>query len=712
MRAWLFVGGGVVIVAAVAIAFWAGDQPTPDPAVQQAASEAPAEPDAPAAAADQGAAETAPPENTAETDIGTAAEAAADQPSAEESPAEELPVAQADQTTNGASPDAEPLERDEAAGRAAADQLADTEAPVEQPEGGIATAETVPDQDAETVEQPPLGAAPGVPETDGGPAAVERSEDHPAEVGETVVDEAPPVADTPVTAGPGAPADGAVETDVLTAESQSDATAVADQDTAVSEGPTEGPAAAESVGTAEMPETVAEPQSDAADTPSDDMPTVVADDAASAPVAGDAPSVPSVPSGEAGEAQERPAQPAAPPPAEPSPVQQSASEAVDDAASGDPTASDEAAATETVDQPAPAPATDTVGLDIGPEPPSFDAVRVNENGMIIVAGRAQPGATVVITDNGEPIGTVEADELGEFVFIGVQPLSPGDHEIGLEAFLADDPETAMSSSRVVLLVVPEPGLTVADTAPAGEAPGEGDTGALAVLVDRDAVGPTEVLQAPQAPAIDTAGAEAEPAAEPAAEPVAEAAVEPPAAPLPSERPSAVDAVPDGEPTTGEAAPVVSIDVVDYDDDGRLIVAGRAVAAAIIIIYLDNRPVGQAVAAADGRYWLRPDEPVAPGLYTLRADQVAGDGSVVARAETPFQRTAPLADIPANRQIIVQPGNNLWRLARRIYGQGLQYTVIYQANRDQIRNPDLIYPGQVFELPTPPQQLPAGVPSRI
>ena len=49
-------------------------------------------------------------------------------------------------------------------------------------------------------------------------------------------------------------------------------------------------------------------------------------------------------------------------------------------------------------------------------------------------------------------------------------------------------------------------------------------------------------------------------------------------------------------------------------------------------------------------------------------------------------------------MFVQPGNSLWRLARRSYGEGLRYTEIYEANKDQIRNPDLIYPGQVFVLP--------------
>ena len=49
-------------------------------------------------------------------------------------------------------------------------------------------------------------------------------------------------------------------------------------------------------------------------------------------------------------------------------------------------------------------------------------------------------------------------------------------------------------------------------------------------------------------------------------------------------------------------------------------------------------------------------------------------------------------------IIVQPGNSLWRLARRSYGSGFQYAVIFEANRDQIKDPDLIYPGQVFTMP--------------
>jgi nucleoid-associated protein YgaU len=47
---------------------------------------------------------------------------------------------------------------------------------------------------------------------------------------------------------------------------------------------------------------------------------------------------------------------------------------------------------------------------------------------------------------------------------------------------------------------------------------------------------------------------------------------------------------------------------------------------------------------------------------------------------------------------VERGDSLWRISRTIYGEGLRYTQIYDANTNQIRNPDLIFPGQVLVVP--------------
>ncbi|MBT3333592.1 MAG: LysM peptidoglycan-binding domain-containing protein, partial [Rhodospirillaceae bacterium] len=109
----------------------------------------------------------------------------------------------------------------------------------------------------------------------------------------------------------------------------------------------------------------------------------------------------------------------------------------------------------------------------------------------------------------------------------------------------------------------------------------------------------------------------------------------------------------------------------------------------------------AKADQDKAWVLKPKKEVKPGTHTLRVDQVDDSGKVISRVELPFVRVAAaevLATSTAENRVIVQPGNSLWRIARRVYGSGIRYTVIYQANDNQIRDPDMIFPGQVFNLP--------------
>jgi len=49
-------------------------------------------------------------------------------------------------------------------------------------------------------------------------------------------------------------------------------------------------------------------------------------------------------------------------------------------------------------------------------------------------------------------------------------------------------------------------------------------------------------------------------------------------------------------------------------------------------------------------------------------------------------------------VTVQPGFTLWGIAQERYGDGVLYVQVFEANRDRIRDPDLIYPGQVFTVP--------------
>jgi nucleoid-associated protein YgaU len=140
--------------------------------------------------------------------------------------------------------------------------------------------------------------------------------------------------------------------------------------------------------------------------------------------------------------------------------------------------------------------------------------------------------------------------------------------------------------------------------------------------------------------------------------------------------------------------------VDYDAKGNLIISGKADPSAAVRVYVNGKSIGDTVADADGHWELRPTDNIAPGRYTMRIDQLDKDAKVVARIELPFERGEPGAVLSALKagKVVIQPGNNLWNIAQNLYGSGFRYTTIYEANKDQIRDPDLIYPGQVFATP--------------
>tara|TARA_R110000868_G_scaffold57591_10_gene177904 strand:- start:3901 stop:4896 length:996 start_codon:yes stop_codon:yes gene_type:complete len=147
----------------------------------------------------------------------------------------------------------------------------------------------------------------------------------------------------------------------------------------------------------------------------------------------------------------------------------------------------------------------------------------------------------------------------------------------------------------------------------------------------------------------------------------------------------------------EMGPLV-LETVDYDETGAVIFAGRAEAGSTVRIFANGALVGTADVGRDGRWDLRAGALLAPGRYDLQLDQLDADGNVTAVIALPFERVAAEDLNLGPDSVIVQPGNSLWRLARQLYGRGVQYTVIYEANRSQIRDPDLIYPGQVLRAP--------------
>lgn len=151
--------------------------------------------------------------------------------------------------------------------------------------------------------------------------------------------------------------------------------------------------------------------------------------------------------------------------------------------------------------------------------------------------------------------------------------------------------------------------------------------------------------------------------------------------------------------TGPAAGTgLAVGAMEYDGQGEARFSGTAPPGATVRLYVDNHPVGGAVADQQGKWSLSARNTLGAGGHSLRLDQVAPDGKVAARLEQAFTREQMATLQLPTGQIAIRPGQNLWVIARSTYGQGTRYLVIFQANKGQIRDPNLIYPGQVFALP--------------
>ncbi len=285
--------------------------------------------------------------------------------------------------------------------------------------------------------------------------------------------------------------------------------------------------------------------------------------------------------------------------------------------------------------------------------PSLDVVRVSPDGQSVVAGRAEPGARVTIRADDTPLAEADADAEGNFV--AVFRAEPTGQPRSLTVELQDEDGAATVGDEVVVLlpgaVAEESGSTAASTR-AADAPDE--------------------YPEPEAT-------------------VAAAAIL---------RDGRIEVRPVARPT-GAEADSVSIASISYAEAGNVRLAGFGLAGSELRAYVDDRFAEDGFVDASGRWALDLDDLV-EGVYRLRIDQLGADGAVASRIETPFQRDKPRPRPGGSDEsavaVIVQPGNNLWTLARIHYGSGVLYSRIFSANRELIRDPDLIYPGQIFALP--------------
>nr|CAD6610941.1 LysM peptidoglycan-binding domain-containing protein [Rhizobium sp. TCK] len=458
--------------------------------------------------------------------------------------------------------------------------------------------------------------------------------------------------------------------------------------------------------------------------------------------------------------------------------------------------------------------------------PAFDVLRVEPNGSTVIAGRAEPDATVEVAAGDKIIAAIKAGPSGDFAIVLDQPLPAGDHQLVLRA-TGKNGETVLSDETATVSVPEtEDGKLLAMVSKPGKA---------SRLINVPAAGNTDADLA----SVDTGNAS-------------------PAFPeLPGAASDLVATAPPISPTLPAAAPespraqtpVADIQISAVEIEGsRLFIAGRAPSGASLLGFANDQTVGRAKATNDGNFVIEGVIDLPVGNHTIAVELMDGAGKTALRVEVPFNRPAgaqvaavagqngpgsvsaiddgafdklrneaarafallkglyengrqPSAEelaaarsgtvialkslseyrlpagasadardivdqaarqagealaaidgLPAQPEavgtalpelastieaavgpviaesgdigngaseqaaatgpktieqapltqarnsVIIRRGDTLWQISRRVYGQGVRYTTIYLANQDQINNPDLIEPGQIFGVP--------------
>ncbi len=275
--------------------------------------------------------------------------------------------------------------------------------------------------------------------------------------------------------------------------------------------------------------------------------------------------------------------------------------------------------------------------------PSFDIVRISRNGTGVIAGRAEPNSDIYIYARDKVIGSAVADRNGEWVLLYDDPLPPGPTELSLKSTMPGEFE--VFSSDVVIVAVPsrDEDRFIEDE----------ENGVIVILSPRTGGGPTRVLQKPRLV------------------------------------------------NFSELAKGLSLDSLDYDEDSNIIISGSASKNARVRIYLDNEYLTEVTASEEGVWFHSFVKELNLKEHIIRIDQLLEGDDVEVRIEQPFTRGNDIDSTKAKGEVIVRPGNSLWHIARKLYGSGFHYTLIFGANKSLIKDPDLIYPGQKFALPTAP-----------
>jgi len=304
----------------------------------------------------------------------------------------------------------------------------------------------------------------------------------------------------------------------------------------------------------------------------------------------------------------------------------------------------------------------------------IDLARVKPDGAAVFAGTAAPNAKISIFEGDILLGETIANGSGEWVIVLEKMLAPGQHLIS------------------VAMERPDGSKELSDRSLAVEIYQDAESKPLVALLPETATDVPVLIQSPD---------DVEPA-QPASTTATVTVTPSPAKPQPASTTATVTvtpspAKPQPDIATTQLAALTPTAIV-WRDAGSILISGTSRGGIKVTATDPKRSFGEALVLADGDWQIAGSFDMSLTVKHLRFELYDEANRVIAHYDLPISARDLAKGQDGSPLIVVNKGDALWRIAYHQLGEGVKYVDIVRRNRQDISDPNLIYPKQIFAVP--------------
>ena len=307
-------------------------------------------------------------------------------------------------------------------------------------------------------------------------------------------------------------------------------------------------------------------------------------------------------------------------------------------------------------------------------PLMIDLARVKPDGSAVFAGTSAPNVKIRIFEGNILLGETIANVNGEWVIVLEKSLAAGQHLISV-AMERSDGSTEMADRSLAVEIYQ-------DT----------ETKPLVALLPETATEVPVLIQSPDD--VDAAN----PAA-PSSEAIVADATGADAAAAKAAMGDTTEAAPTKPQAKSQIAALAPSAII-WRDASRILISGTSRGGVRVTVNDEKGQFGEALVLADGAWQVAGSLDMDIAVNHLRFALFDEANHIIARYDLPVKARDLAKGQDGSPLVVVNKGDMLWRIAYHQLGEGVKYVDIVRRNQQDINDPDLIYPKQIFAVPQP------------